>query len=544
MSSKTWSSGTVIDSAWLQDVNDSVYGPTAPLTTLRGQLVDLTTVTNGSARVGYKPSYLNGVARLLNLRLEDWKTLKDFGAVGDNSTDDTTAIQNAINSGYTIYVPPGTYKHGALTGLARSGLTIIGAGSTSSAFRYTGTGTAWSLDASAGNFAQNVCLSGFTITGNSSVTTILQCKKLARCQFSDINLKEADTTSGIGLLLQGTMLSKFERITCSQDLQSMTSAPSEGLRLEATGDGNSSNNTFISCYFEGAGAAVSNTISIGIRISGGDQNLFMGGSPESCKLYGLLISDTSRYNTFIGVGFENLNSTADIGDGGKSSKFINCYSSNKVLLQGQGAEIDGGYYERIQVDAGALHNIVHNVRLNNWRTGNGGFYDSGTATEFKNLFGTTLTATFAADVMTVTAIPQGTLKVGQVVVAEDVTTGTTITSFGTGTGGTGTYNLSTTPGNLSSRAVCTEAYVFPFLDRQSIVVGASPFVWKNETGQYVELIIQSGTVTQVRQLRGTDAWLKSVSVPGQHIVPPSDSIEISYSALPVVNYVPHNGFQG
>lgn len=40
-------------------------------------------------------------------------TVKDFGAVGDGITDDTTAIQQAINTigeGGVVYFPPGTYK--------------------------------------------------------------------------------------------------------------------------------------------------------------------------------------------------------------------------------------------------------------------------------------------------------------------------------------------------------------------------------------------------------------------------------------------------
>ena len=40
--------------------------------------------------------------------------VKDFGALGDNSNDDKTAIQNAINSlgttGGTVYLPPGIYR--------------------------------------------------------------------------------------------------------------------------------------------------------------------------------------------------------------------------------------------------------------------------------------------------------------------------------------------------------------------------------------------------------------------------------------------------
>ncbi len=45
-------------------------------------------------------------------------SVKAFGAIGDNSTNDTTAIQNAINSltsGGSLYFPPGTYVCGALT---------------------------------------------------------------------------------------------------------------------------------------------------------------------------------------------------------------------------------------------------------------------------------------------------------------------------------------------------------------------------------------------------------------------------------------------
>jgi hypothetical protein len=71
--------------------------------------------------------------------------------------------------------------------------------------------------------------------------------------------------------------------------------------------------------------------------------------------------------------------------------------------------------------------------------------------------GSNSTATFATSVMTVTAFGGGSpLAVGQIIVATGVTVGTYITSLGTGTGGTGTYNLSTTPGTLTSRAVTVD----------------------------------------------------------------------------------------
>jgi hypothetical protein len=60
------------------------------------------------------------------------------------------------------------------------------------------------------------------------------------------------------------------------------------------------------------------------------------------------------------------------------------------------------------------------------------------------------TASVATNVLTVTAVAFGTLAVGQYVIAPGVPSGTTIASLGTGTGGTGTYNLSTTPGTIAS----------------------------------------------------------------------------------------------
>lgn len=56
--------------------------------------------------------------------------------------------------------------------------------------------------------------------------------------------------------------------------------------------------------------------------------------------------------------------------------------------------------------------------------------------------GGVVTASITTTVMTVTAVTSGVLRVGQVLSGTGVTGGTTISSLGTGTGGTGTYNVS------------------------------------------------------------------------------------------------------
>ena len=62
------------------------------------------------------------------------------------------------------------------------------------------------------------------------------------------------------------------------------------------------------------------------------------------------------------------------------------------------------------------------------------------------------TASFATTVMTVTAVASGTLGIGQLVTGTSVPGLSYIISFGTGVGGVGTYNLSTTPGTITSQA--------------------------------------------------------------------------------------------
>ena len=54
----------------------------------------------------------------------------------------------------------------------------------------------------------------------------------------------------------------------------------------------------------------------------------------------------------------------------------------------------------------------------------------------------TVTGSIAAATLTVTAVANGSLAVGQVLSGTGVSTGTTITALGTGTGGTGTYTVS------------------------------------------------------------------------------------------------------
>lgn len=82
------------------------------------------------------------------------------------------------------------------------------------------------------------------------------------------------------------------------------------------------------------------------------------------------------------------------------------------------------------------------------------------------------TATCAANVMTVATVVSGALHVGDLVVGAGFAGGTTITSFGTGTGGAGTYNISTsqTVGSAVAITVSSVATVTYDAQRAAFVV--------------------------------------------------------------------------
>lgn len=69
------------------------------------------------------------------------------------------------------------------------------------------------------------------------------------------------------------------------------------------------------------------------------------------------------------------------------------------------------------------------------------------------------TASFATNVMTVTAVTSGTVAVGQQVSGAGLPANTYVKALGTGTGGAGTYTLSTSPGTISAQATTTQEYV-------------------------------------------------------------------------------------
>jgi hypothetical protein len=109
----------------LEDANNVLIGSwdnipgISNANTLADDLANQSNIALGDALVGFKQTFALGimpgaVGKTLNNKLQDLVSVKDFGAKGDGTTDDTASIQAAINLACTyggnVYLPAGTYK--------------------------------------------------------------------------------------------------------------------------------------------------------------------------------------------------------------------------------------------------------------------------------------------------------------------------------------------------------------------------------------------------------------------------------------------------
>ncbi len=127
----------------VQNRNGStVYSAQAATERYNNVVVD---ITLNASQVFYDPAGVDAVQTTVQAKLRETVSVKDFGAVGDGVTNDTAAIQAAVDfltyGGGTVYLPPGTYlvdtivfpyDNGPTNSNADTTINLIGSGMTSS----------------------------------------------------------------------------------------------------------------------------------------------------------------------------------------------------------------------------------------------------------------------------------------------------------------------------------------------------------------------------------------------------------------------------
>ena len=141
--------------------NGSTYGP-----------YTVTTVQSAT-QINFQNAGTGAVQRTSSAKESDIVSVKDFGAKGDGTTDDTTAIQNAINSlsvSGSVLFPAGTYKVTSAITL-KTGVSLSGYGAT--IYPATANMTLFNLSYGSATSA-NLTIAGFVIDpqGLTGVTGI------------------------------------------------------------------------------------------------------------------------------------------------------------------------------------------------------------------------------------------------------------------------------------------------------------------------------------------------------------------------------------
>lgn len=77
---------------------------------MRADLASTTDAAKGDALIGTKSVLSGAVGRTQHSKNADVVSVRDFGAVGDGATDDTSAFTAALATGKSVFVPAGTYK--------------------------------------------------------------------------------------------------------------------------------------------------------------------------------------------------------------------------------------------------------------------------------------------------------------------------------------------------------------------------------------------------------------------------------------------------
>lgn len=266
----------------------------------------------------------------------DFLSVKDFGAVGNGSTDDTAAIQAAINSisgGFTcIWFPPGTYKVTSTITISNDRIGLRGAG-VASRIRFEPTADAVCILFDKGstttvqNFVKDIA---FYSTDTSYNKTAIKLVDISSNVLDNVHTIYphwyGGSTGSIFLNVCGRECSSFSNLNVAAD-KPLKFSPIPSPHV-ASGIGNDQMN-FHNCYFIAGNYPVV-TIDTGVLLT---HVSFDGFQAWAGGTYGIYWNDTTSAATSLALSVKNVRWEQQVGTTGYFIYISNNYSLQTLLVE-------------------------------------------------------------------------------------------------------------------------------------------------------------------------------------------------------------------
>lgn len=300
--------------------------------------------SGGPANIGYIASVAGAVARTSQAKMRDVISAADFGAVGDDSTNNATAfalIKTAAEAGAAIHFPRGTYR--SSTGLlfqapvritADPGTRIKLTASADYVMRFD-------YDYDVGFFDHTGYAENLTLDGNGFAVDGLSLIGVISARFDNIY---ATNVTKAGLHLHWAQLCLFNDYICSGNIEAFTTVPENGILADEL---SSAANTFVNPTIEGVAGD-------GILGKGLVNTVFINGTSQGCGGVGMRLGETPAGvlscigNTVIGMDLE-------VNDGGDIALEESADANDFIGLKSGFATPSPG----IRVKSGASRNLFH-----------------------------------------------------------------------------------------------------------------------------------------------------------------------------------------
>ncbi len=274
---------------------------------------DLYSAPNATERIGselvtFLQAGTGAVTRTAQAKMRDVVSVKDFGAVGDGVTDDTAAIQAALDSlpsaGGEVYVPTGQYR-------VTAGLVA------SKRVRLVGAGYSFLLaSASPCVIVKASTVSGPVLTLSASASTVENLSFLGEV---------GNTGDGILIRSSRGTLRDVSVFQMGQDgIRIGTDAGNENCNLWYLSNVKTKSNGQHGLHLsEGAGPLADTNAgtcvnidaqsngAAGVYLNGSQLNTFVGGAYQNNGTYGIHLSSNASYHVFSG-GDPEANSIAQV----------------------------------------------------------------------------------------------------------------------------------------------------------------------------------------------------------------------------------------